>query len=95
MACAETACLPKVGAFLSCTVQLGTALTHIIKDPTAVGTGIGSAAYGMAGCKRGGEKMVRAGPTARSSKLATHERRPHGETNASLSGLEEDRYPDR
>jgi hypothetical protein len=31
----------------------------------------------------------------RSSKLAAHERRPHGETNASLSGLEEDRYPDR
>src|SRR5260221_548749 len=37
MACAETACLPKVGAFLRCTIQLGTALTHIIKDPTAVG----------------------------------------------------------
>jgi hypothetical protein len=49
----------------------------------------------MAECKRGGEKMVRAGPTAGSSKLAIHERRPHGETNASLSGLEEDRYPDR
>src|SRR5258708_4222062 len=37
MACAETACLPKVSAFISCTVQFGTTLTHIIKDPTAVG----------------------------------------------------------
>src|SRR5215469_15306185 len=37
MACAETACLPKVSAFLRRTVQLGTALTLIIKDPTAVG----------------------------------------------------------
>jgi hypothetical protein len=37
MVCAETACLPKVSAFLRRTVQPGTALTHIIKDPTAVG----------------------------------------------------------
>src|SRR5260370_22901010 len=37
MACAETACFQKVSVFISCTVQLGTTLTHIIKDPTAVG----------------------------------------------------------
>src|SRR5437870_204148 len=37
MACAETACLQKVSAFIRCTVKPGTTLTLIIKDPTAVG----------------------------------------------------------
>jgi len=68
MACAETARLQKVGAFL---------LSHITVEmerraDSAGITGIpGSVnvAYGMAGCKRGSEKMVRAEPTAGRSKL--------------------------
>src|SRR5205814_8815072 len=37
MTCAETACLHKVSTFIRCTVKPRTALTRIIKDPTAVG----------------------------------------------------------
>src|SRR5436189_6055567 len=37
MACAVTACLQKISTFIRCTVKLGTTLTLIIKDPTAVG----------------------------------------------------------